>query len=83
MKRINQIIKITLRFVIINYLNINYVLILSILTIMFNNSINVVIDLSINKIFYNFKMRDTFFEILFNDNELLKVTNLLAQRLKY
>ena len=75
--------EIALRFIIINYSNINYVLILSALTIMFNNSINVAIDLFVNEIFYGFKVRDVLFEILFNDNELSKVTNLSTQRLKY
>lgn len=50
---------------------------------MFNNLINVVIDLFTNEIFYDFKVRDAFFEILFNDGELSKITNLSAQRLKY
>ena len=55
-KKTNQIIKITLRFIIINYSNIDFILMLSTLQIMMNNAFNVVIDLSFNEIIYEFKI---------------------------
>ena len=62
-ERTNQIVEIAIRFFIINYFDVNFVLILSILQIQLNNSFNVVIDLLINEINYNFKIRETLFNI--------------------
>ena len=52
---------------------------LSTLSVIFNNSVNIFIDLISNETFYNFKIRDMF--LLFN-NEFSNV-NLFDQRLKY
>ena len=73
--------KIVFRFFIINYSNIDHVKTLSFFQIMFNNSINVIIDLSLNEIIYNFKMRDAFIEIV--NNEISVNLNFVALRLKY
>ena len=56
---------------------------LSTLQVMMNNAFNVIIDLSFNEIIYKFKIRDDFFELLFNDDELSSNIDLSAQRLKY
>ena len=48
---------------------------------MFNNSVNVAIDLSLNEIIYDFKIRDVFIEIV--NNEISINLNLAALRLKY
>ena len=81
-KRTNQMMKIVLRFIIASYSNFDFVLILSILQIMFNNSLNVVIDF-FNEIFYDFKIRDAFFVTLSNDETLSISNDFLIQRLKY
>ena len=78
-KRTNQIIKITIRFLINIYLNINFVLVLSILQTQFNNIFNVVINLLTNKINYNFKIRDA----LFNFVVASATVDLSTQKLKY
>ena len=77
-ERINQIIKIIIWFIIINYSNINFVLILFSLQVTLNNSINVIINLSLNEINYDFKIRKTL-TTLFVD----QVVDLSTQRLKY
>ena len=56
-ERINQTVKIALRYLIIIYSDIDWVLFLSTLQAQFNNSINVVIDLSFNEVVYEFKIR--------------------------
>ena len=48
---------------------------------MFNNSVNVVIDLLFNEICYNFKIRDLFIEIV--DFDISVELNLAFLRLKY
>ena len=80
-ERTNQTIKIAIRFFIINYSNINFVLILSSLQIQFNNFVNVVIDLSFNEINYDFKTRDAFFNLSKQSKQSFE--NLAIQRLKY
>ena len=77
-KRINQMIKIAIRFFIINYSNVNFVLTLFSLQTQLNNSINTIIDLAFNEINYNFKIREAFFNLTKQ-----KTTNLSTQRLKY
>ena len=77
-ERTNQIVEIVIRFLIINYFDVNFVLILSTLQTQLNNSLNVVIDLSINEINYEFKIR----EVLFNITKR-QITNLSAQRIEY
>ena len=81
-KRTNQTIEIVIRFFIINYSNINFVLILSSLQIQFNNFVNVVIDLSLNEINYDFKIRDALFN-LSNQSKTISVADFSIQRLKY
>ena len=77
-KRTNQIIEIIIRFIITNYSNINFVLILSSLQTTLNNFVNVTIDLALNEIIYDFKIRKTL-TTLFVD----QVVDLSTQRLKY
>ena len=57
-ERINQIVEIVIRFFIINYSNINFVLTLSTFQTQMNNFANVVIELSTNEINYEFKIRE-------------------------
>ena len=78
MKRINQTIKITIRFFIINYSNVNFVLTLFLLQIQLNNSINIITNLAFNEINYNFKIREVLSSLTKQ-----KITNLSTQRLKY
>ena len=73
--------KIAFRFFIINYSNINHVKTLSFFQVMFNNSANVIIDLSLNEIIYDFKIRDAFIEIV--NSEVSVNLNFVALRLKY
>ena len=54
-------------------------MILSTLQIMLNNVFNIIIDLSINEIIYDFKIRD----VLFNFFTTLIEIDLSIQRLKY
>ena len=49
--------KIALRYLIIMYSNVDWVVFLSILQIQFNNSFNVVIDLLFNEVVYEFKIK--------------------------
>ena len=80
-ERTNQTIKIIIRFFIINYSNINFVLTLSLLQIQFNNFVNVIIELSFNKINDDFKTRDAFFNLSKQSKQSSE--NLAIQRLKY
>ena len=73
--------KIALRFLIINYSNINHVKALSFLQVTLNNSANVAIDLSFNEICYGFKIRDAFIEVVAVDISIN--LNLIALRLEY
>ena len=70
--------KITIRFLITNYSNFNFVLTLLFLQTQLNNFVNVVIDFSFNKIIYNFKVRKVFTTLFVE-----QIVDLLAQRLKY
>ena len=72
--------KITIRFFIINYSDINFVLILFSLQVQFNNSVNASIDLSSNEINYDFKIRDALFSLSKQQNV---VVDFSAQRLEY
>ena len=78
-ERTNQIVKIIIRFLITNYSNFNFILVLSALQTQMNNVLNATIDLSANEINYDFKIRDT----LFNFFVTSVVVNLSVQRLKY
>ena len=78
-EKTNQIVEIIIRFLIINYSNINFVLTLSIFQAQINNFANVVIDLSINEINYEFKIRETLSSLTIEK----KIIDLLAQRFKY
>ena len=80
-ERTNQTIKIIIRFFIINYSDVNFVLILFSFQAQFNNSVNVFIDLSFNEINYDFKIRDA----LFNLSKQSKRSNInfSIQKLKY
>ena len=78
-EKTNQIVEIIIRFFIINYSNINFVLTLSIFQIQINNFANVIIDLSTNEINYEFKIRETLSNLIIEK----KIVDLFAQRLKY
>ena len=78
-EKTNQIVEIVIRFFIINYSNINFVLTLSIFQIQMNNFVNVIIDLSTNEINYEFKIRETLSSLIIEK----KIVDLFAQRLKY
>ena len=79
-ERTNQTIKIIIRFFIINYSNINFVLILSSFQTQLNNFVNVIIDLFSNEINYEFKIRETLFNLSKQQNAF---ADFFAQRLKY
>ena len=70
--------KIVIRFLITNYLNLNFVLALLFLQTQLNNFVNVVIDFSFNEIIYDFKVRKVF-TTLFVEQTI----DLLTQRLEY
>ena len=57
-KRINQTMKIALRFLIVENSNIDWMIALSILQFRFNNNINIVIDKTLNEIILNFLSRE-------------------------
>ena len=78
-ERTNQIVEIVIRFIITNYLNLNFILILSALQTQLNNFFNVIIELFVNEINYDFKIRDTFFNFFVASIAV----NLSAQKLKY
>ena len=80
-ERINQIVKIALRYFIIQYSDINYIRVLSFIQVQLNNSFNVVIELFSNEINYDFKMRDALFNL--NRVNTTKSKNKTTQRLKY
>ena len=76
--------KIVLRYLIIMYSNIDWILFLSILQIQFNNSFNVVIDLSFNEVVYEFKIRkfiSTFASV--GSIEIDESKFIVNQRIKY
>ena len=80
-ERTNQTIEITIRFLITNYSNINFVLTLSSLQAQFNNFVNVAIDLSHNEINYDFKIRDALSNLSKQSKQFSE--NLATQRLEY
>ena len=59
-ERSNQTIKITFRYLITQYFDINWVKTLSTFQSYFNNVFNVIIDKSSNEVIYDFKIRDVF-----------------------
>ena len=80
-ERTNQTIEIAIRYFVIEFLEIDYILILSIIQTQLNNSSNVVTDLSSNEIIYDFKVRDALFSII--ETNTVDTLNLSAQRMKY
>ena len=78
-ERTNQIVKIVIRFIITNYSDLNFILILSTLQTQLNNFLNVIIELFVNEINYDFKIRDTFFNFFVASIAV----NLSTQKLKY
>ena len=80
-ERINQTMKIALRYFIIQYLNIFYIRVLSFIQIQFNNSSNFVIELFFNEINYDFKMKNSFVD--FNKINTTNFKNKTIQRFEY
>ena len=78
-ERINQMIEIALRYLITIYSNMNWFVFLSVLQTQLNNSFNVAIDLSLNEVIYDFKVRDAL--IVIDASQVSK--NIFSQRLKY
>ena len=71
-ERTNQIVKIALRYFIIQHLNVFYIRALSFIQTQFNNFFNVVIELFSNEINYDFKIRDTFVDFNKIDTTITK-----------
>ena len=80
-ERTNQTIEIAIRYFVIEFLEIDYILILSIIQIQLNNSFNVVTNLFFNEIIYDFKVRDALFSII--ETNTVDILNLSTQRMKY
>ena len=80
-ERTNQIVKIALRYFIIQHLNIFYIHALSFIQIQFNNFFNVVIELFFNEINYDFKIKNTFVD--FNKIDTTITKNKTIQRFEY
>ena len=80
-ERINQIVEITLRYLIIMFSNEEWKNFLSSLQTQLNNSLNVVIELSLNEMIYDFKIKKLIFVI--ENSQSLISKNILSQRLKY
>ena len=80
-KRTNQTIEIVIRYFVIEFFEIDYILILSIIQTQWNNSLNVVTNLFFNEIIYDFKVRNALFSII--ETNIVNTLNLSAQRMKY
>ena len=80
-ERINQTVKIALRYFIIMNPEINYVLALSFIQAQLNNALNVVTNLSSNEINYDFKVRDTLISL--NNIITANSVDLPIKRLEY
>ena len=80
-ERTNQIVKIALRYFIIQHSDILYVRVLPFIQAQFNNSSNVVIELFSNEINYDFKMRDALVD--FSKINTTNLKNRTTQRLEY
>ena len=80
-ERTNQTIEIAIRYFVIEFLEIDYILILSIIQTQLNNSFNVVTDLSSNEIIYDFKVKNALFNII--EINTVNTLNLSTQRMKY
>ena len=65
-KRFNQIVEMTLRFLITENSNIDWIKILSTLQFRLNNSLNVVIEFTLNEVIYDFKIREVMTTVVFN-----------------
>ena len=77
-ERTNQIVEITIRFIITNYPNINFILALPSLQAQLNNAANVATDLSPNEIIYNFRIREALTTL-----SAAQAADLPTQRLEY
>ena len=80
-ERTNQIVKIAIRYFIIEHFDIDYVLIFSSIQTQFNNTFNTFTDLISNEIIYDFKDKNALFNITRID--IVNAQNLSTQRLKY
>ena len=80
-ERTNQIVKITIRYFIIEHSNIDYVLALSFIQAQLNNSLNTATDLVSNEMIYDFKIRNALFSI--TKINTVNAQDLSTQRLKY
>jgi hypothetical protein len=81
-KRTNQIVKIALRFFLTKNSKIDWINVASLIQVSLNNSFNVSIELSLNEITYEFKIRDTLFFLITEKIENIsqfKILNLLNQ----
>ena len=70
-KRFNQIVEMTLRFLITENSNIDWIKILSTLQFRSNNSLNVVIELTFNEIIYDFKVREVMTVVVFSFQQII------------
>ena len=80
-ERTNQTIEIAIRYFVIEFFEIDYILTLSTIQTQLNNSLNVATDLSPNEIIYDFKVRDALSSI--TETNTVDTLNLPAQRMKY
>ena len=80
-ERINQIVEIVIRYFVIEFSNIDYILAFSTIQFQLNNTFNIATDLSLNEIIYGFKVKDAISNLIaFNT---ANVQNLSIQRMKY
>ena len=70
-ERFNQIVEMTLRFLIIENSNIDWVEILSTLQLRLNNSLNVVTELTLNEVIYDFKIREVMTVVVFSSQQII------------
>ena len=66
-ERINQTMKIVLRYLIITYSNVKYIIFLSSLQIELNNVVNAFIKLSLNEVIYDFRVKKLIFVVEFQN----------------
>ena len=78
-ERINQTMKIVLRYLIITYSNVKNIIFLSSLQIQLNNVVNAFTKLSLNEIIYDFRIKKFIFVVKFQNMS----KNIFQQRLKY
>ena len=78
-ERINQIVKIALRYLIITYSNVKHIIFLSSLQAQLNNVVNAFIELLFNNVIYDFRVKKFIFVVKFQNIS----KNIFQQRLKY